>query len=261
MESPRRATRVGPIGERGASMNATDAANRAGAIAERLARVRERIAIAADRARRDPASVRLVLASKTQSAEAVRAAYLAGARDFGENYVQEAVGKRAALADLPDIRCHLIGHLQTNKAAAAARCFELIQTLDSERLAAALARARPSPPMPVLIEVNLGGESSKSGVASERVEALIEAVRYQTEVRGLMAIPPAAPDEDSGTARRYFATLRELRDRLAAATGLALSELSMGMTDDFELAIAEGATIVRVGRAVFGERGHKEPTT
>jgi pyridoxal phosphate enzyme (YggS family) len=241
-------------------MNTTDAGNSAGAIAERLARVRERIAIAAERARRDPASVRLVLASKTQSPEAVRAAYLAGARDFGENYVQEAVGKRAALADLPDIRWHLIGHLQTNKAAAAARCFELIQTLDSERLAAALARARPSPPMPVLIEVNLGGESSKSGVAPERVEALIEAVRHQTEVRGLMAIPPA-PGEDPRTARRYFATLRELRDRLAAATGLALSELSMGMTDDFELAIAEGATIVRVGRAVFGERGPKELTT
>ncbi|MFI5353352.1 MAG: YggS family pyridoxal phosphate-dependent enzyme [Candidatus Binatales bacterium] len=241
-------------------MNTTDAGNSAGAIAERLARVRERIAIAAERARRDPASVRLVLASKTQSPEAVRAAYLAGARDFGENYVQEAVGKRAALADLPDIRWHLIGHLQTNKAAAAARCFELIQTLDSERLAAALARARPSPPMPVLIEVNLGGESSKSGVAPERVEALIEAVRHQTEVRGLMAIPPApvataAAGQDSRTARRYFATLRELRDRLAAATGLALSELSMGMTDDFEIAVGEGATIVRVGRAVFGERG------
>ena len=115
--------------------------------------------------------------------------------------------------------------------------------------------------MPVLIEVNLGGESSKSGVAPERVEALIEAVRHQTEVRGLMAIPPAPVAtarrraEDSRTARRYFATLRELRDRLAAATGLALSELSMGMTDDFEIAIAEGATIVRVGRAVFGERG------
>ena len=251
-------------------MNATDAANSSGAIAERLARVRERIAIAAAHARRDPMSVRLVLASKTQSPEAVRAAYLCGARDFGENYVQEAAGKRAALADLPDIRWHLIGHLQTNKAAAAARCFEVIQTLDSERLAAALARARPSPPMPVLIEVNLGGESSKSGVAPERVEALIEAVRNHTDVRGLMAIPPApvatapgatAAGADSRTAGRYFATLRELRDRLAMATGLALSELSMGMTTDFEIAIAEGATIVRVGRAVFGERGRKELTT
>ncbi len=239
-------------------MDPIKAAHTAGPIAERLARVRERIAIAAERARRDPASVRLVLASKTQSPEAVRAAYLAGARDFGENYVQEAVAKRQALADLPDIRWHLIGHLQTNKAAAAARCFDLIQTLDSERLADALARARPSPPMPVLIEVNLGGEAGKSGIAPERVEALIEAVRHQTEVRGLMAIPPApgpGAREDSRTARRYFAALRELRDRLAAATGLALSELSMGMTDDFEIAIAEGATIVRVGRAIFGERG------
>ncbi len=240
-------------------MNPIKAAHSAGAIAERLARVRERIAIAAERARRDPASVRLVLASKTQSPEAVRAAYLAGARDFGENYVQEAVAKRQALADLPDIRWHLIGHLQTNKAAAAARCFDLIQTLDSERLADALARARPSPPMPVLIEVNLGGEAGKSGIVPERVKALIEAVRDRTEVRGLMAIPPApgatAPGEDSRTARHYFARLRELRDRLAAATGLALSELSMGMTGDFEIAMEEGATIVRVGRAVFGERG------
>ena len=246
------------------AVNPSKAGHSAGAIAYRLARVRERIAIAAERARRDPASVRLVAASKTQGPEAVRAAYLAGARDFGENYVQEAVAKRQALADLADIRWHLIGHLQTNKAAAAARCFDLIQTLDSQRLAAALARARPSPPMPVLIEVNLGGESSKSGVAPERVESLIGAVRHQTEVRGLMAIPPApgatapgatAPGEDSRTARRYFAELRELRDRLAAATGLALSELSMGMTGDFEIAIAEGATIVRVGRAIFGERG------
>ncbi len=228
-----------------------------GAISERLARVRERIAIAAARARRDPTSIRLVLASKTQSPEAVRAAYLCGARDFGENYVQEAAGKRAALGELPDLRWHLIGHLQTNKAAAASRCFDLIQTLDSERVANALARARPSPPMPVLIEVNVAGESGKTGVAPDRVEALIEAVRDRTEVLGLMAIPPAlALGEDSRAAGRYFAALRELRNRLAATTGLALSELSMGMTGDFEIAIAEGATIVRIGRAVFGARNH-----
>jgi PLP dependent protein len=225
-------------------------------IAARLDEVRRRIAEAARRARRDPGTVRLVLASKTQTAEAMRAAYLAGARDFGENYVQEAIAKRAALTGLRDIRWHMIGHLQTNKARAAVQNFELIHTLDSERLATAIARVRKAPPMPMLAEVNMGGEASKSGVAPERVEALINAVRDKIAVAGLMTIPPLAPASGNAaeSARPYFAGLRELRDRLAVTTGLALSELSMGMTDDFEAAIEEGATIVRVGRAVFGER-------
>jgi pyridoxal phosphate enzyme (YggS family) len=166
--------------------------------------------------------------------------------------VQEAVAKRAALANLPDIRWHMIGHLQTNKAKVALETFDIIETLDSERLASALARMRPSPPMPVLVEVNLGGETSKTGVAPARVEPLINAVRARVEVLGLMTIPP--PAANPAAMRPYFARLRELRDRLAAATGLALSELSMGMTEDFEVAIEEGATIVRIGRAVFGER-------
>lgn len=197
--------------------------------------------------------MRLVLASKTQPPEAIAAAYQAGAREFGENYVQEAASKRAALAALRDIRWHLIGHLQTNKARAALEIFDLIQTLDSARLASAINRLRPAPPMPVLIEVNLAGEASKSGVAPEAAEALIEAVRRKVEVQGLMTVPPIA--EDPEATRPYFARLRDLRDRLAAATGLRLSELSMGMTNDYEVAIEEGATIVRVGRAVFGERG------
>lgn len=197
--------------------------------------------------------MRLVLASKTQPPEAIAAAYQAGAREFGENYVQEAASKRAALAALRDIRWHLIGHLQTNKARAALEIFDLIQTLDSARLASAINRLRPAPPMPVLIEVNLAGEASKSGVAPEAAEALIEAVRGKVEVQGLMTVPPIA--EDPEATRPYFARLRDLRDRLAAATGLRLSELSMGMTNDYEVAIEEGATIVRVGRAVFGERG------
>jgi len=227
-------------------------------IAARLEGGRERIARAARRAGREPESVCMVLASKTQSPEAIRAAYLAGARDFGENYVQEAERKRGALSDLAGIRWHLIGHLQTNKARNAARCFDLIQSLDSERLADALARARPTPPIQVLIEVNIGGEASKSGVAPERVEHLIDAARDKVEVLGLMTIPPApAAGEDSGRVRAYFARLRAMRDRLAATTGLALSELSMGMTDDFEIAIEEGATIVRIGRAIFGERAGK----
>jgi PLP dependent protein len=221
-------------------------------IARRLAAVGDRIARAMRLAGRAATPVRLVLASKTQPPEAIAAAYEAGAREFGENYVQEAVAKRAALANLSDIRWHMIGHLQTNKAKDALETFDIIETLDSERLANALARIRPSPPVPVLIEVNLGGETSKTGVAPERVEPLIDAVRASVEVLGLMTIPP--PAANPAAMRPYFARLRELRDRLAAATGLALSELSMGMTEDFEVAIEEGATIVRIGRAVFGER-------
>jgi PLP dependent protein len=221
-------------------------------IAARLMAVRERMERAARRVERDPASVRLVLASKTQPPEAIRAAYSAGAREFGENYLQEAAAKQDALADLGGLRWHLIGHLQTNKARDAANRFMLIQSLDSVRLAAALGRARPVPRVPVLIEVNAAGEASKSGVAAAEAERLIEDARATVEILGLMTIPPPAPDPER--ARSYFAALRTMRDRLAAATGLALSELSMGMTDDFEVAIEEGATIVRVGRAVFGER-------
>ncbi len=222
-------------------------------IAARLEEVRARIRSAADRAGREAAAVRLVLASKTQPPEAIRAAYDAGARAFGENYVQEAAAKQAALGDLPGLQWHLVGHLQTNKARAAAHRFALIHSLDSARLATALGRARAgSQPAAVLIEVNAAGEASKSGVAPAEAERLIDEARAAVEIRGLMTIPP--PGGDPERARKYFAALRKLRDRLAAATGLALSELSMGMTDDFEVAIEEGATIVRVGRAVFGER-------
>src|SRR5713101_1072768 len=211
-------------------------------IAARLAEVRGRIAAAARRARRPLDEVRLVLASKTQPSEAIAAAYRSGARDFGENYVQETVVKRAALGDLPGVTWHLIGHLQTNKARAAIANFDLIQTLDSARLAAALYRLRPTPPIRTLIEVNLGGEASKGGVAPEAVEALIAAVREKVEVAGLMTIPPPGAHPDDS--RWYFARLREMRDRLAFATDLKLSELSMGMTEDCVIAIEEGATIV-----------------
>jgi len=221
-------------------------------IERRLETVRARIAAAARRAGRNPASIRLVLASKTQPSAAIRAASRAGARDFGENYVQEAIAKRAELADLTEIRWHLIGHLQTNKAKAAASAFALIHSVDSVRLAEALGRAQPSPRVHGLIEVNLGAEASKSGVAPDRVATLLDAARGKIEIEGLMTIPPPAAIAE--TTRPYFARLREMRDRLAVQSGLALSELSMGMTDDFEIAIEEGATIVRIGRAVFGER-------
>jgi PLP dependent protein len=221
-------------------------------IEERLEIARARIGAAAHRAHRDPASIRLVIASKTQPGEAIRAAAGAGARDFGENYVQEAIAKRAELADLTEIRWHLIGHLQTNKARTAASAFALIHSVDSVRLADALARAQPSPRVHALIEVNLGAEASKTGVAPDAVAGILDAARDKLEIDGLMTIPPPAASAEA--ARPYFARLRELRDRLAAQSGYALSELSMGMTDDFEVAIEEGATIVRIGRAVFGER-------
>jgi len=223
-----------------------------GEITVRIRAVWERIAQACARANRASASVRLVLASKTQPPDAIAAAYTAGARDFGENYVQEAVVKRAALTHLAGVRWHLIGHLQSNKARIAAENFDLVHTVDSVRIANALARAHPEPPMPVLIEVKLGGEASKSGVSPGAAAALIESVRAMVDVRGLMTIPPTV--ENPAAARRWFAELRELRARLAAESGLALSELSMGMSEDYAIAIEEGATIVRVGRAVFGER-------
>ncbi len=221
-------------------------------IARRLREVRGKIASAAARSERPPEAIALVLASKTQPAESIRAAYQAGARDFGENYVQEAASKRAELHDLGGATWHLIGHLQSNKTRLAMETFDIIQTLDSVRLADAIARVRPAPPMRVLIEVNMGGEASKSGVAPNQVESLIDAARDRVEVIGLMTIPP--PSNSAAEARKHFAELRALRDQLAASSGLALSELSMGMTEDFEVAIEEGATIVRVGRAVFGER-------
>jgi pyridoxal phosphate enzyme (YggS family) len=220
-------------------------------IRDRLELVRDRIADAIRLAGRQPDSVRLVLASKTQPPAALAAAADAGARDFGENYVQEAVAKRAALART-DLRWHLIGHLQTNKARLALETFSLIQTLDDQRLAATLHRLRPTLRMPTLIEINLAAESSKSGIEPQSAEELINSVRDQVDIQGLMAVPPVTATAEA--ARPFFRQLRELRDRLAAATALALTELSMGMTDDFPVAILEGATIVRVGRAVFGER-------
>ncbi len=221
-------------------------------ITTRLQVVRERIDAAARRSRHDPSTIRLVLASKQQPAAAIRAVWRAGARDFGENYVQEAVSKRAELSDLADIRWHLIGHLQSNKARLAASTFSLIHSVDSARLATALARPQSSPRVRALVEVNLGAESSKSGVPPDQVANLLDVARDKIEIVGLMTIPPATATPE--LARPYFAQLREMRDRLAIETGFTLSELSMGMSDDFEIAIEEGATIVRVGRAVFGER-------
>jgi pyridoxal phosphate enzyme (YggS family) len=221
-------------------------------IARRLGEVNDRISTAARRSSRDPGAICLVLATKTQPPDAILAAYRAGARHFGENYVQEAIAKRSKLHDPAGVRWHLIGHLQSNKARPAASMFELIHSLDSMRLAQALHKVHPRPPTRVLLEINLGAEKSKRGIPPGDAERLIAGIRDQVEVAGLMAIPPPAPRAEHS--RPYFTRLREMRDTLAALSGLRLGELSMGMTDDFEVAIEEGATIVRVGRAVFGER-------
>lgn len=217
----------------------------AGNLQEVVARIREACA----RAGRAPDEVRLVAVSKKQPDERLLAAYQSGQRDFGENYVQELVRKKDLLPE--DARWHAIGHVQRNKAKGAVLA-DLVHTLDSERLADALDKAAKSAGkvLPVLIEVNTGDEPSKSGVLPGAVEPLLERVGAfeNLEVQGLMCIPPV----DEG--RRHFAALRTLRDRLAAATGRPLSELSMGMSADYEEAVAEGATIVRVGTAVFGRR-------
>ncbi len=219
-------------------------------------RVRERAAAAARRAGRDPSAVRIVAVSKTKPVALIAAAVAAGVTDLGENYVQEAATKIPAIS--APVTWHFIGHLQRNKASRAVELFDVIQTLDSAALAEALQRQaeRRGRTVRVLIEVNLGGEASKTGVAPAAAEALLAAVGHHRALRvdGLMAIPPPAPSATA--ARPYFRALRELRERLlpAAPTNAPLRDLSMGMSDDFEAAIEEGATMVRIGRAIFGER-------
>jgi pyridoxal phosphate enzyme (YggS family) len=226
-------------------------------IRDTLARVQERIAAACRRAGRRPEDVRLVAVSKTVVPERIREAYEAGVRDFGENRVQEAASKRPALSDLT-VTWHLIGHLQTNKAKLARELFHWIHSIDSTRVADKVHQAAvcTGERLPVLIEVNLGGEVSKSGVREAEVRPLAEHIlRLESlELRGLMAIPPFS--EDPEQVRPYFRRLRELARELESM-GLppsCLQELSMGMSHDFEVAIEEGATIVRLGTAIFGER-------
>ena len=225
-------------------------------IRENIEHVRERMARAATRVGRRPEDVKLVAVSKTFPPERIREAYEAGLRDFGENRVQEAQAKRPALADL-DCTWHLVGHLQTNKAKPARELFRWLHSLDSARLADKLDQsAGVCARLAVLIEVNLGGEASKSGAAEQEVAALAEHVRslHNLELKGLMTIPPFY--EDAEQVRPFFRRLRELSERLRAAGFTQLAELSMGMSHDFEVAIEEGATIIRVGTALFGERPH-----
>ena len=213
---------------------------------ERLFQVRERIARAAERARRNPEEILLLAVTKVFPAAVIREAYHLGLREFGENYVQEFEQKAPEVRGLEDARFHLIGHLQSNKTKKAAELFQVIQTVDSGKLARRLDES--GLPLEVMLEVKLSGEDAKSGVAPPDVAALIDAVRGCPHLRltGLMTMPPWS--EDAEASRPYF---RRLRD-LAREHGIA--GLSMGMSHDLEVAIEEGATCVRVGTALFGKR-------
>jgi pyridoxal phosphate enzyme (YggS family) len=229
-------------------------------IPENVARVRERIAAAARRAGRNPEEVTVMGVSKTFAAERVREAYQAGVRVFGENRVQEFAGKAGALADLENADWHMIGHFQTNKAVKAVELFTAIDSVDSLRLAEKLnsSAGQFGKKLPVLIEINVGGEAAKSGTSLESVELdeLLHAAPQleHLEFRGLMTVPPFT--EDPQQARPYFRRLRELRDQIVARNlvHVGVDTLSMGMSHDFEVAIEEGSTCVRVGTAIFGER-------
>ena len=239
-------------------------------IAENIAQVRERIAAAARRAGRNPDEITLMGVSKTFPTESIREAYAAGLRVFGENRVQEFAGKADALRDLPDAEWHLIGHLQSNKAAKATELFDAVDSVDSVRMAEKLNGSAESAgkTLSVLIEINVGGETAKSGIApssdqqcSEELEQILQgAPRWKNlTVRGLMTVPPYTEDPEG--ARTYFRQLREIRDGIAARRlpAVSMDVLSMGMSHDFEVAIEEGATCVRVGTAIFGETKAKSP--
>lgn len=229
-------------------------------IAQNLAQVRERIAAAARRAGRQPEDIALMAVSKTFPPERIREAYDDGLRLFGENRVQEFAGKINAVRDLHNAEWHLIGHLQTNKAVKAGELFAAVDSVDSLRLAQKLdASARQlGKKLTVLIEINVGGEAAKSGVAPEsrELDELLLAAPglAHLEFRGLMTVPPFADDPQQS--RPYFRKLRELRDQVASRRLLQIGtdELSMGMSHDFEVAIEEGSTCVRVGTAIFGVR-------
>lgn len=225
-------------------------------VAENLARVRERIAAACRRAGRRPEEVKLVGVSKTFPPERIRQAYAAGLRDFGENRVQEAAAKRPQLSELA-VTWHLVGHLQSNKARHARELFHWVHSVDSEKIARKLHEvAGGAEKLPVLLQVNLGEEPSKFGAGEEEVVRLADQVgRLQSlELRGLMTLPPFF--EDAQRVRPFFRRLRELAQQIEARKlpQVSMQGLSMGMSHDFEIAIEEGATIVRVGTAIFGER-------
>ena len=229
-------------------------------ISHNIAAVRERIDNAARRAAGRSDEITLMAVSKTQPPERIREAYDAGLRVFGENRVQEFAGKFDGLRDLRDAQWHMIGHLQTNKAAKTVEFFGAVDSLDSLKLAEKLDDAARllGKNLDVLIEINVGGEAAKSGIPPDSPdlnEILIAAPRFETlAFRGLMTVPPFTDDPQD--ARPYFRKLRELRDAIAARKlpGIGMDQLSMGMSHDFEVALEEGSTCVRLGTAIFGER-------
>jgi pyridoxal phosphate enzyme (YggS family) len=221
-----------------------------------LADVRANIDAAARAAGRDPAAVQLVAVSKTHPSAAIREAYAAGQRDFGENYVQELVQKAQELSDLKELRWHLIGHLQRNKARHVASLLALLHTVDSVELAGELSkRVEPGMRLPVLVEVSIAGEEQKHGVAPGELGALLDGIESlpALALRGLMCVPPFT--EDAADSRPHFERLQQLRERHGGAP--RLPELSMGMSHDLPHAVAAGATLVRVGTAIFGARPPK----
>jgi len=229
-------------------------------IAENIGSIRKRIAEAARRAGRNPSDITLMAVSKTFPPESVREAYAAGIRVFGENRVQEFAGKAEALRGLAGMEWHLIGHLQSNKAVKAAELFGAVDSLDSVRLAEKLNAAAEAAGkmLPVLIEINVGGEEAKSGVSPDTEELeriLMGATQWKhLAIRGLMTVPPYTDDPEG--ARPFFRELHGIRDRIAPRdlSGVAINVLSMGMSHDFEVAVEEGSTCVRVGTGIFGER-------
>jgi len=233
-------------------------------IAANISRIQERIVAAARGANRNPDEILLMAVTKTFSPEHIREAYESGLRLFGENRVQEFSGKAAALRDLRDAKWHMIGHLQSNKAGKAAELFAAIDSVDSLRLAQKLdaAAQQLGKKLPVLIEINIGAETAKSGVkpqSKELEELLHSAVDLnQLEFRGLMTVPPFTDNPEE--ARPYFRKLRLLRDDIArrAFPRVSTETLSMGMSHDFEVAIEEGSTCVRLGTAIFGERAQAQ---
>ncbi|SRR5581483_782282 len=226
-------------------------------VAANYRKILERIGEAAAKSGRAAAAVRLLGAAKAQKAEAVRAAIAAGLRLIGENYVQEAQEKKSLIAEAAE--WHMIGHLQRNKAKAAVEIFDLIESLDNLALARALDKegGRRGKTVRAFVEVNLGGEASKTGIAKSQVRALLEqsADCAHLRIQGLMTVPPFC--ENPEQSRRYFRELAELKETLGAlgAPNVDLRELSMGMTHDYAVAVEEGATIVRIGTALFGPRG------
>jgi pyridoxal phosphate enzyme (YggS family) len=231
-------------------------------VAENVARIQERITLAAMRADRNPNSITLMAVSKTVEPERIRQAYAAGLRVFGENRVQEFAEKSTALGDLKDAEWHLIGHLQGNKAKKAVELFAAVDSVDSLRLAERLNQAaqEAEKKLSMLIEIKVSHEESKAGLSggSAALDELLKAASRleHVQIRGLMTVPPftEAPED----ARPYFRMLRELRDAIAACNlpRIQMDVLSMGMSHDFEVAIEEGSTCVRVGTAVFGERNN-----